>query len=34
LLGLDYRKLAYNRNGFDEKLTGVDEARVVQEILA
>jgi hypothetical protein len=34
LLGLDFRKLAYNRNGFDEKLTGVDEARVVEEILA
>ncbi len=34
LLGLDFHKLTYNRNGFDEKLTGVDEARVVDDILA
>ncbi len=34
LLGLDYRKLTYRRNGFDEKLTGVDHARVVDELLA
>ncbi len=34
LLGLDFHKLTYNRNGFDEKLTGVDEARVVTELLA
>jgi hypothetical protein len=34
LLGIDFHQLAFNRNGFDEKLTGVDEARVVEEILA
>ena len=34
LLGIDFRKLVFNRNGFDEKLTGVDEARVVHELLA
>ncbi len=34
LLGLDFHKLTYNRNGFDEKLTGVDEAHVVTELLA
>ncbi|MGD9722991.1 MAG: DUF1501 domain-containing protein [Pirellulales bacterium] len=34
LLGLDFRQLAYNRNGFNEKLTGVEEARVVAALLA
>jgi hypothetical protein len=34
LLGMDFHRLAFRRNGFDEKLTGVDEARVVHEILA
>ena len=34
LLGLDYEQLSYYRNGLEEKLTGVNEARVVQEILA
>lgn len=34
LLGLDFHHLTYNRAGFDEKLTGVDEARVVKELLA
>ncbi len=34
LLGLDYHKLAFPRNGLDEKLTGVSEARVVTEVLA
>jgi hypothetical protein len=33
LLGLDFHKLSFNRNGFDEKLTGVEEARVVSDIL-
>lgn len=33
LLGLDYHRLIYPRNGLDEKLTGVAEARVVTEIL-
>ena len=34
LLGLDFHKLSINRNGFDEKLTGVEEARVVEGVLA
>jgi len=34
LLGLDFRKLTYNRNGFEEKLTGVEEARVVKALIA
>ncbi|MBM3775866.1 MAG: DUF1501 domain-containing protein, partial [Acidobacteria bacterium] len=34
LLGLDFRKLVYNHNGLDEKLTGQEPARVIQEILA
>jgi hypothetical protein len=34
LLGLDFHKLTYKRNGFDEKLTGVDEAHVVEGLLA
>ncbi len=33
-LGLDHHKLVYNRNGLDERLTSVFEARVVKEILA
>ncbi|REK08195.1 MAG: DUF1501 domain-containing protein, partial [Planctomycetota bacterium] len=27
LLGMDYDRLTYRRNGFDEKLTGVDETK-------
>ena len=34
LLGLDYDRLTYYRNGLAEKLTGVNEARVVREIIA
>jgi hypothetical protein len=34
LLGLDFRKLFFKRNGFDERLTGVDEAHVVHDLLA
>ena len=34
LLGLDYERLVFPRNGLDEKLTGVAEARVVTEALA
>jgi Protein of unknown function (DUF1501) len=34
LLGLDFHKLTFHRNGFAEKLTGVDRAQVVEEILA
>ena len=33
ILGLDYKRLSYYRNGLEEKLTGVFEARVVSEIL-
>jgi len=33
LLGMDYHRLAFPRNGLDERLTGVAEARVVTEIL-
>ena len=33
-LGMDHRKLVYNHNGLDERLTGVEPARVVKEILA
>ena len=34
LLGLDYHKLAYHRNGLEERLTGVAKANVVKGILA
>jgi hypothetical protein len=34
ILGMDYQRLSYYRNGLEEKLTGVFEARVVKEILA
>ncbi|MDA1212638.1 MAG: DUF1501 domain-containing protein, partial [Planctomycetota bacterium] len=34
LLGFDYKHLSYPRNGLEERLTGVSEARVVQEILS
>ncbi|WP_010584033.1 DUF1501 domain-containing protein [Schlesneria paludicola] len=34
LLGLNYEDIYYERNGLKEKLTGVEKARVVQEILA
>jgi hypothetical protein len=34
LLGLDYRKLTYDVNGLDEKLTSIYEASVVKGILA
>lgn len=34
LLGLNYEDLYYERNGLKEKLTGVEQARVVKEILA
>ena len=32
-LGLDHEKLTYNRNGFEEKLTGTFEAKIIREIL-
>ena len=34
LLGLDHVKLSYRVQGLDQRLTGVEEARVVKEILA
>jgi hypothetical protein len=34
LLGLDHEKLFYNHHGLNEKLTGVEPARVVKEILS
>ena len=34
LAGLDHRRLTLNRNGLDERLTGVENARIVHEILA
>lgn len=34
LLGLHHERLVFQRNGLEEKLTGVEEARVVTEILA
>ncbi|HBO52979.1 MAG TPA: DUF1501 domain-containing protein, partial [Planctomycetes bacterium] len=33
-LGLHHEKLTYNRNGFEEKLTGTFEAEVIRNILA
>ena len=33
-LGLDYRKLVFQRNGLEEKLTGVTQPRVVKELIA
>jgi hypothetical protein len=34
LLGLDHEKLVYNHHGLNEKLSGVEPARIVKEILA
>jgi hypothetical protein len=34
LLGLHYDRLFVEQNGFKEKLTGVNEARIVKGILA
>ena len=34
LLGIDHERLSIDRSGLDERLTGVGEARVVEEILA
>ena len=33
-LGVDHRRLAVKFQGLDQRLTGVEEARVVREILA
>ena len=34
LLGLDHQRLTFKFQGLDAKLTGVEPARVVQELLA
>jgi hypothetical protein len=34
LLGLDHKRLLFDRNGFDERLTSTFPARVVKEVLA
>ena len=34
LLGLDHDKLVYDHHGLNERLTGVDPAHVVKEIMA
>jgi uncharacterized protein (DUF1501 family) len=34
LLGIDHEKLTYRYQGLDQRLTGVEEARVLREILA
>jgi hypothetical protein len=33
-LGMDHNKLVYNHNGLNEKVTGQEPARVIEEILA
>ena len=32
-LGLDHRRLVFNHHGLDERLSGVEPARVIQELL-
>ena len=34
ILGIDYRKLSFPFQGLDQRLTGVEEAQVIQGILA
>jgi hypothetical protein len=34
LLGMDHKRLTFSRNGLDERLTSVNEPRIVDEILA
>ncbi len=34
LLGMDHETLTYRYQGFDQRLTGVEEARVITEVLA
>jgi hypothetical protein len=34
LLGIDHQRLTYKFQGLDVKLTGVEEAHVISEILA
>jgi hypothetical protein len=33
-LGIDYKRLSFPFQGLDQKLTGVEETRVVKEILS
>ncbi|MFP6612537.1 MAG: DUF1501 domain-containing protein, partial [Pirellulales bacterium] len=33
-LGIDHKRLSYPYQGLDQRLTGVEESRVVKEILA
>ena len=34
LLGIDHERFAFKNQGLDDKLTGVEHARIIQEILA
>ncbi len=34
LLGIDHRKLTFPFQGLDQKLTGVEKSRVIQEIIS
>ncbi|MCY2940663.1 MAG: DUF1501 domain-containing protein, partial [Planctomycetota bacterium] len=34
LMGFDHRKLTYRHAGLDFRLTGIEEANIVKEILA
>jgi hypothetical protein len=34
LLGLDHERLSFRFQGLDQRLTGVEESRVVREIMA
>jgi hypothetical protein len=34
LLGIDHRRLTFPYQGLDQRLTGVEEAHVVQKIIA
>ena len=34
LLGFDHERLSYRYQGLDQKLTGVEQAHVVQELIA
>ncbi|MDB4438582.1 DUF1501 domain-containing protein, partial [bacterium] len=33
-LGIDHEKMSFRHQGLDQRLTGVEEARVVKEILS
>jgi hypothetical protein len=33
-MGIDHEKLTFRYQGLDQRLTGVEEARVVKEIIA